>query len=51
MRAARAVENQLRVDVNTVVVEPGVWRSPDPDSFYAQVRSDPLVAAPLHHDR
>jgi DNA-binding transcriptional ArsR family regulator len=51
MRAAREVENQLRVDVNTIVVEPAVWGSPDPDSFYAQVRSDPRVAVPLRDDR
>ena len=46
-RATRAVERQLRVDVNAVVVEPATWQAPAADSFYAQVRMGPLVPIPL----
>jgi len=51
MRATRAVERQLRVDVNAVVVEPATWLAPEPDSFYAQVRTGPLVPIPLAGER
>ena len=51
MRATRAVERQLRVDVNAVVVDPPTWRAPEADSFYAQVKAGPLVPIPLSRDR
>jgi DNA-binding transcriptional ArsR family regulator len=50
MRAGRSVETQLRIDVNAVVVAPGTWKRPERDSFYAQVRSGPLVPIPLRRE-
>jgi predicted nucleotidyltransferase len=46
-RACRAVETELRVDVNPVVVDESRWAGESPDPFVAQVRSGPLVPIPI----
>jgi predicted nucleotidyltransferase len=47
MRASRAVERHLHVDVNTVVVDPDTWATPETDSFYEQVKHGPLAVIPV----
>lgn len=46
-RACRPVEEQLRVEVNPVVVTVERWEAEHPDPFVAQVRSRPLVSVPI----
>lgn len=46
-RACRAVEQELRVDVNPVVVDRSQWDSATPEPFIAQIKSQPLVPIPL----
>ncbi len=47
MRAARAAEAGLRIDVNTTVIDRATWDDPEPDSFTAQIKARPLVRVPL----
>lgn len=49
MKATRAVESRLRVEVNSVVIDPGTWSKPERGSFVAQVKRGPLVPIKLDH--
>ena len=42
-RATRRVEEELRVDVNPVVVDKARWNAKRPEPFIAQLKSQPLV--------
>lgn len=42
-RACRAVEDDLRVDVNPVVIDRSRWEAARPEPFIAQMKSQPLV--------
>jgi DNA-binding transcriptional ArsR family regulator len=46
-RASRPIEEELRVEINPVVVEPGEWSNTDPSPFIAQIRAQPLVPIPI----
>lgn len=46
-RACRPVEEELKVEVNPVVVEPADWSKPDPSPFIAEIRRRPLVPIPI----
>ena len=50
-RACRAVEDDLSVEVNPVVVDRKRWITKKGDPFIEQVRSEPLVAIPLERHR
>lgn len=50
-RACRAVEDDLSVEVNPVVVDRKRWTTNKRDPFIEQVRSEPLVAIPLERHR
>lgn len=45
--ACRDVEQELRIEVNPVVIDRRRWDSIDPEPFVAQIREHPLVAIPL----
>lgn len=42
-RACRAVEKDLRVEVNPVVIDRPSWEAESPEPFIAQIKSQPLV--------
>ena len=42
-RACRAVERDLHVDVNPVVIDRSRWVAKKPEPFIAQIKSQPLV--------
>ena len=42
-RACRSVEEELRVEVNPVVIDRARWDAAKPEPFIAQIRSQPLV--------
>jgi predicted nucleotidyltransferase len=46
-RACRPVEEELRVEINPVVIEPAEWIDTDPSPLIAQVKSQPLVPIPI----
>lgn len=46
-RACRTVEEELRVEVNPVVVDRLQWDAAKPEPFIAQIKSQPLVPIPL----
>jgi len=46
-RACRRVEEDLRVDVNPIVVDRKTWDAPAPEPFIAQIKSQPLVPIPV----
>ena len=46
-RACNAVERDLRVEVNPVVVGREEWATDDGNAFVEQIRSQPLVTIPL----
>lgn len=46
-RACRPVEEELRVEINPVTVEPAEWANADPSPFIAQIKNQPLVAIPV----
>jgi len=48
-RACRNVEEDLRVEVNPVVVDRSRWDARKPEPFIAQIKSQPLV--PIRLDR
>lgn len=49
-RACRTVEEDLRVDVNPVVVNRKTWDSATPEPFIAQIKSQPLVPIAFERD-
>lgn len=49
-RACRAVEEELRVDVNPVVAKRPQWDAAKPEPFIAQIKSQPLVPIRVEHD-
>jgi hypothetical protein len=50
-RASRPIEEELRVEINPVVVEPDEWSNTDPSPFIAQIRTQPLVPIPIERHR
>lgn len=46
-RACRAVEEELRVEVNPVVIDRGRWEAKRPEPFIAQIKRQPLVPIPV----
>lgn len=42
-RACRTVEQDLRIEINPVVIDRGRWDADDPEPFVAQIREQPLV--------
>ncbi len=46
-RACRTVEEELRIDVNPVVVDRSRWDAEQPEPFIAQLKNRPLVPIPL----
>jgi DNA-binding Lrp family transcriptional regulator len=46
-RACRSVEEDLRVEVNPVVIDRGSWDAKSPEPFIAQIRKQPLVQVRL----
>ncbi|MDE0678214.1 MAG: helix-turn-helix domain-containing protein [Acidimicrobiaceae bacterium] len=46
-RACRKVEQDLRVDINPVVVHRASWDSDAPEPFIAHIKEQPLVQVPL----
>jgi predicted nucleotidyltransferase len=46
-RACRSVEEDLRVEVNPVVIDRGNWDVKSPEPFVAQIRKQPLVPVRL----
>ncbi len=46
-RACRSVEEELRVEINPVTVEPAEWDNAEPSPFIAQIKAQPLVPIPL----
>ncbi|WP_420442988.1 hypothetical protein [Candidatus Poriferisodalis sp.] len=41
--ACRDVEEDLRVEVNPIVIDRDSWDSPSPEAFVAQIREQPLT--------
>lgn len=48
-RACRTVEDELRVDVNPLVVNRQQWDAAKPEPFIAQIKSQPLVPISVEH--
>lgn len=46
-QACRAVEQDLRIEINPVVIDRGRWDADDPEPFVAQIREQPLVRVRL----
>ena len=46
-QACRSVEQELRVEINPVVVTHQDWTDHDPSPLVAQIKSQPLVAIPI----
>jgi predicted nucleotidyltransferase len=46
-RACAPVEQELRVEVNPVVIDQERWGATKPEPFVAQIKSQPLVPIPL----
>jgi predicted nucleotidyltransferase len=46
-RACRPVEEELRVEINPVTVQPAEWYDAGPSPFIAQIKSQPFVPIPL----
>jgi predicted nucleotidyltransferase len=46
-RACRSVEEELRVEVNPLVIAPADWRTADPAPLIAQIKSQPIVPIPI----
>lgn len=46
-RACRAVQDDLTVEINPVVIDGHRWAKKKPEPFVAQIRSQPLVPIPL----
>lgn len=46
-RACRSVEEELRIDVNPVVVDPPQWHAAKVEPFIAQIKGQPLVQIAL----
>lgn len=46
-RACAPVEQELRVEVNPVVIDPERWNAAKPEPFVVQLQSQPLVPIPL----
>ena len=49
-RACRTVEEDLRVEVNPVVVDRKEWDAAKPEPFIAQIKNQPLVRIPMERD-
>lgn len=46
-RACRAIQEELRVEVNPVVIDRGRWEAKRAEPFIAQIKNQPLVPIPL----
>ena len=46
-RLCKKVQEDLRIEVNPVVVDQDSWEAADPEPFIAQLKDQPLVAIPL----
>ncbi|MDP9441819.1 MAG: MarR family transcriptional regulator [Actinomycetota bacterium] len=46
-RACRAIEDELRVEVNPVVIDRGRWEAKRAEPFIAQIKNQPHVPIPL----
>ena len=49
--ACRAVEQDLRIEINPVVIDRGRWEADEPEPFVAQIREQPLVPIRLEDMR
>jgi len=47
-RACSRVEEELKIEVNPVVLSPDEWSAAKPEPFVAQLRSQPLVPIPIN---
>ena len=46
-RACKAIEGELRVEINPVVIDHDHWTAADPDPFIAELRGRPIVRVPI----